>query len=619
MPEAGEARRRTNASKPNTAAGKTNATTTNGMEKRQIPGQQPGSLSLLPYWTWDAVFAALVLSYMFVCPYTKVEESFNLQATHDLLVYTPFANHDQYDHISFPGVVPRTFIGPILIWIILSPIVYPIHFIFFSRESQLWGSQIFVLQYLVRGTLGLLVAASLARFRWAVRKRFGNLVATWCGILNCVQFHLPFWSTRTLPNVFAFVFVTWALGIWIETDVLVRDYNLSAKKSGGKETKRTGDTLKPRDEEKSYDLTPPAHAIVFLLVVSVSIFRSEISLLIFPLFTSELLIYRSILFPPAFSRAYTALVLSVALTVTIDSIFWRAPWFWPEMRVFIFNAIKGGAVAYGVSPLHAYFTSLLPRIAPLSYPLSIFALIANPSRLTRYLLPIFAFVALLSFQPHKEWRFIIHVLPMLNASAGVLISSFISAQQNKLRRLRVLLVALLLILVVSGSLFGLYVSSLNYPGGAALAALHNMNPAPPVRIHIDAYTAMTGASRFGESARELGWTYSKNESHSKPEDFVGMIDGERMYTHLLSHEGLKFHDANAWEIVGFVEGYSGIRVGKEGEGIGGWVKDVLARLLSRRIEWDPRNGAFVIPLPVWVRTETKVWILEHRSPIHVAG
>merc|ERR1712232_853580 len=54
-------------------------------------------------------------------PYTKVEESFNIQATHDILNYgVPWANtsavlHDKFDHVAFPGSVPRTFVGALLL------------------------------------------------------------------------------------------------------------------------------------------------------------------------------------------------------------------------------------------------------------------------------------------------------------------------------------------------------------------------------------------------------------------------------------------------------------------------------------------------------------------------
>ncbi|MCJ1306579.1 dolichyl-P-Man:Man(7)GlcNAc(2)-PP-dolichol alpha-1,6-mannosyltransferase, partial [Agyrium rufum] len=72
----------------------------------------------------------LILLYLVLTPYTKVEESFNLQATHDILTYGLIPSKDssinihireKYDHVDFPGSVPRTFVGPVVLATIASP------------------------------------------------------------------------------------------------------------------------------------------------------------------------------------------------------------------------------------------------------------------------------------------------------------------------------------------------------------------------------------------------------------------------------------------------------------------------------------------------------------------
>ena len=71
----------------------------------------------------DAFLAFLiptsVLLHLYFAPYTKVEESFNVQAVHDILTYgIPTESiglrlQEQYDHVTFTGSVPRTFVGPL--------------------------------------------------------------------------------------------------------------------------------------------------------------------------------------------------------------------------------------------------------------------------------------------------------------------------------------------------------------------------------------------------------------------------------------------------------------------------------------------------------------------------
>jgi len=105
--------------------------------------------SMAPSKSWPVAcltFSALVLLHLTVSPYTKVEESFNIQATHDILTYGVPTTTDglqlkaQYDHMTFPGAVPRTFLGSLVLAAAANPWVQYGHLN--GEQQQLLGKRI---------------------------------------------------------------------------------------------------------------------------------------------------------------------------------------------------------------------------------------------------------------------------------------------------------------------------------------------------------------------------------------------------------------------------------------------------------------------------------------------
>ncbi|KAI1618098.1 alpha-1,6-mannosyltransferase [Exophiala viscosa] len=423
---------------------------------------------------------ALILLHLYLSPYTKVEESFNIQATHDILKYgVPTSNvylklKAQYDHMTFAGAVPRTFIGPLILAAIAKPFIW---------YGQLDGLQ---QQLLVRGVLGLFNGAALISYASGVRRAYGAAAANWYTVLQASQFHIMYYSSRTLTNMFAFGITTLALRFLLPMP------------------------QQPRIKH--------ARLALYLLTLATIIFRSELALLLasqcFYLLvksanlSSAISLVRTIFLPAILS----ATIAGLLLTVSIDTIFWQSrTLLWPELAAFLSNIFPSndslGASAWGTSPLHWYFTSALPRLLLnpallLLIPWGLTATTTLRPALLDLILPSLSYVAIYSILPHKETRFIFPVVPPITAAIAVC-AAYISNRADrsvlyKLTHYILILTTGLTTIFATGVLLPL--SALTYPGGQAVEALHavsvNYAPQPQIRVHLTNLALQTGVTHF---------------------------------------------------------------------------------------------------------------------------
>ncbi|GFP90502.1 dol-p-man:man(7)glcnac(2)-pp-dol alpha-1 6-mannosyltransferase [Phtheirospermum japonicum] len=401
---------------------------------------------------YDVLLGSIAAFYVFMAPYTKVEESFNVQ----------------YDHLEFPGVVPRTFIGALFVSILASP------FVLVSSLLQL--PKIYSL-YAVRLVLGCIILSTLRFFRIQIKKNFGSQVEAFFVILTAIQFHLLFYCTRPLPNIFAFGLVNLAYGYWFK---------------------------------RSF------YAALNSLIFATIIFRCDILLLVSPL-GLQLLLSRSISLPKAILSCGITALFCVGLTILVDSFPWRRL-LWPELETHAF---------------HWYFTSALPRSLLAAYPLFVLGVLLD-RRVMLYIIPVLLFVFLYSKLPHKELRFIISSLPMFNLSAAVAASRIYNNRKKGFWKY--LFVAMLGLFVISlGCTIVTFMASYeNYPSGYAIKALHNTghlkNNSKEVCVHIDTFSAINGISRFCEN--DEPWRYSKEEGIPLQEF------RSRNFTYLLSEHAI---------------------------------------------------------------------------------
>jgi alpha-1,6-mannosyltransferase len=212
--------------------------------------------------------------------------------------------------------------------------------------------------------------------------------------------------------------------------------------------------------------------------------------------------------------------------------------------------------------------------------------------------------AIYSLQPHKETRFIIYVIPPLTAAAALGLNYiFIRRGKNALYAAGSLVLALTVLASFAVSTGMLLLSSLNYPGGEALAHLRDLvqrdtdlNGAGIVSAHADVLSCMTGVSLFETEAGGAMPTYrpprdgrttplqsnlpvlgGTNASRStgpkgptlaldRTEDRVTLQDPKfwRRFDYVLMEDPAKVRGGE-WDTVAVVQGYAGIEVLRPGQ------------------------------------------------------
>ncbi|KAI0306185.1 Alg9-like mannosyltransferase family-domain-containing protein [Multifurca ochricompacta] len=515
----------------------------------------------------DALIYAVAWAHVLLAPYTKVEESFNLHAVHDIILHD--LHHDglwKFDHKVFPGAVPRSFVGSIILaWLSNHIVRLANHLSLITSKSDL--------QIVIRLTLASINAQGLCFLRRAVARRFGRSTSLLFTLITVSQFHIPFWMGRTLPNMFALPFVNAAIYLLLER--------------GDRATRTTRASL-----------------AIGLLAFAAVVIRAEIAGLL-GLFAVQLLADGSLSVARLIKIGIISSLASIALTISIDSYFWDRWPLWPELFSVYFNVYEGKSTEWGVSPFWTYFSTFLPRLLMAT---EVFIPIgfACDARIRTLVQPALFFTFLMSFLGHKEWRFILYVVPILNIAAAHGARKLISKRRGSfLGRLTLLIVVGALALNTAATTFLTRASIANYPGGNALERLNKRyTNSPHVHVHISNLATQSGASLFlhthappywsrvgtlpPATSVSYRWVYNKTENLT-PVD----VAYDSPFTHVIA-ESRDALPTGQWEIVEVIDGFVGWKVRRDVPGV--------VREKGLKGLWDVLE----------MKKEDKLWIFERR-------
>lgn len=295
-------------------------------------------------------FAVIALEVL-LAPHTKVEESFNVQAMHDLLyigAVTDDGGASQYDHLTFSGVVPRTFLGALFVSSIAAPFVRLVDY------YRAWGGthrcdlfNALPALFICRLVLGFAVAAAIVFFgqslqhhvsvRWQsnVRKTPSKAPVpsgtsddadskehtsdndeaapawvhwvgpTFCLLVAASQPHVMYYGSRPLPNTFALLLVTFGAALYLR---LTASAEVRRKASG--------------DRTKIVKINAQGSAsLLWIAGLTFVIFRGDLAAWIAPL-GLLLVATQQVSLLGGLWTGIKSVVVGIAMSALVDSYFW---------------------------------------------------------------------------------------------------------------------------------------------------------------------------------------------------------------------------------------------------------------------------------------------------------
>lgn len=201
------------------------------------------------------------------------------------------------DHLEFPGVVPRTFLGALF----LSALSWPASVLF-----RLGGLPKIFVQLWVRSALAGAICFAYARLLHAVSHRLGRATAAGMLTVALVTPHFLFYASRTLPNTFALLLLLHACAEWVR---------MASVGGGSARGVFTGASSR-------------LWTSLACLVCAVVWLRCDMLVLIGPIGLSWLA-SRRVGFAALVCAGVVCGVAALATTVVVDSWFWRRL-LWPE-------------------------------------------------------------------------------------------------------------------------------------------------------------------------------------------------------------------------------------------------------------------------------------------------